>query len=404
MKLKIIVVTLIILTLLTPVSEAQSRRVKVGLLDNVDDVLIKADNGIRVVLDNGLELSLNLDKSYNFISQNDLVLFGQNVFQEDRYIVYPLKSEDLLSVNGRKYRGFLEILNTDQGLTVINNIKFDHYLASVVGSEINANWPLESLKAQTVVARTYALRNIASHLSKGYNLSATVRSQAYKGVAFEHPRTLKAVRETKNEVATYQGELIASVYHSSAGGQTAQGSTIWGSETPYLQSVSSPDDLSPHYSWKSEYSKREIEKILVTKNILIKDLQEITLENIGPSGRPSLVRIHDINNKYYDIDSSRFRFWLGLRSTRFTIVKNNSLRLSRNKSRFSFDIERLGVDNKLKLKDQNDSYLFSGYGWGHGVGMSQWGAYKMSKEGYSYQEILKHYYYGIRITKMELEE
>ncbi|OCL25174.1 hypothetical protein U472_12445 [Orenia metallireducens] len=398
MKIKLnLLVVLVLLFAMTSISNASVDKVKVGILDDVEEVLIGAENGIKVMLDNGVELSLILADRFNVKKNNDLISFGKNIFQEDKILIYPVDSNSLISVNGRKYRGYLEILNNNKGLTVVNHVDFDYYLASVVGSEISARWPMDSLKAQAVVARTYALRNIKSHASKGYNLSATVRSQAYKGYAFEHPRTLTAVKETHNEVAIYQGQLIAAVYHSTAGGQTAKGATIWSSDTPYLQSVSSPDDISPHYSWQKEYSKDEIEKILVAKGVPLTGLKQISLEGVGPSGRASFIRIFDINDRIYDVDSSTFRFWLGLKSTRFTINNSSSLKLSNLDNSFTFDLESLGVKDDFTTTDEDDHYQFVGYGWGHGVGMSQWGAYQMAKEGYTYQEILKHYYQGIDI-------
>jgi len=399
MKIKLnLLVILVLLFTMTSISNASIDTVKVGILDDVEEFLIGADKGVKVVLDNGVEFSLTLADGFNVSKNNDLIYFGKNIFQEDKILIYPVDSNSLISANGRKYRGYLEVLNHDKGLTVVNHVDFDYYLASVVGSEISAKWPMESLKAQAVVARTYALRNMKSHASKGYNLSATVRSQAYKGYSFEHPRTLTAVKETRNEVATYQGKLIASVYHSTAGGQTAKGATIWSSDTPYLQSVSSPDDVSPHYSWRKEYSKAEIERILIKKGVPITGLKGITLEDVGPSGRASFIRIFDGNGKIYDVDSSTFRFWLGLKSTRFIIDNSTSLRLSNLDNNFTFDLATLGVENAFTTA-KDDSYQFVGYGWGHGVGMSQWGAYQMAKDGYTYQEILKHYYQGIDIIE-----
>ena len=399
MKIKLnLLVVLVLLFAMTSISNASIDTVKVGILDDVGAALIGADNGVKVVLNDGVEFNLISSDRFNIKKNNDLIYFGKNIFQEDKVLVYPVGSNSLISVNGRKYRGYLEILNHTKGLTVVNHLGFDYYLASVVGSEISAKWPMESLKAQAIVARTYALRNMKSHASKGYNLSATVRSQAYKGYSFEHPRTLTAVQKTHNEVATYQGQLIAAVYHSTAGGQTAKGATIWSSDTPYLQSVSSPDNISPHYSWQKEYSKGEIEKILVAKGVSLTGLKKIALEDVGPSGRASFIRIFDSNDRIYDVDSSTFRFWLGLKSTRFIINRNNSLRLSNLDNSFTFDLATLGVEDSFTTTE-DDRYQFIGHGWGHGVGMSQWGAYQMAENGYAYQEILKHYYQGIDIVK-----
>ncbi len=383
MRLKTFAI-LLILIMAAPLVTARDRIVKVGLLDDINKVSIKAKEGIRVLSDEVKPLLLAENIEYDFKWDENFIIVNDNYFTAPSLLIWPARQGNLLSVNGRKYRGYIEISKDAEGLTVVNHVNFSNYLASVVGSEINSNWPLEVLKAQAVVARTYALRNMGSHLSRGYNLSSTVSSQAYKGVSCESERTIRAVYDTKGEVIIYNGDLISAVYHSTAGGQTAKGAVIWGSDLPYLQSVISFDDRSPYYSWQKEYSKEEIEKILIDKKINIEQLKGIALKDRGPSGRPKTIIIEDSMGSIYKVDSSKFRFWLGLRSTRFTITK--AIPISFNCGRNSYSKDLAGV-----------RYFFTGYGWGHGVGMSQWGAYQLAKEGFDYQEILQHYYIGTRI-------
>ncbi len=397
-----LVVMLFLLVIMMGSVAYASEIVKVGLLDNASEVTISNNDKIKVE-SSGLELIFD-DQIYKVKKEDQFIIINNRRFKVDKLKIYSSSKNSLLVVNDRKYRGNLKVLNKNTGLTVINEVDFDSYLASVVGSEIKATWPIEVLKAQAVVARTYALRNLDSHQEQGYNLSATVRSQAYKGVEFEHPRTSQAVRDTHGEVAKYNEELIAAVYHSTAGGNTAQGATIWSSNTPYLQSVLSPDRISPHYSWKKEYSKSDIERILIKEGLDILSLKDITLKQIGPSGRPKSFLIHDLNGKVYEVDSSIFRFWLGLKSTKLIINRGYSLRLSRPMDKFSFDLTSLGLNSGFIMEDATSLYSFVGYGWGHGVGMSQWGAYQLAKDGYNYQQILHHYYQGIDIIREELEE
>lgn len=389
---------MVVLIVFVMLGQARGQEIiKIGLLDDVQESVIGAEDGLRVLEDNGESISLTEKDVYQFEKKGDNIGFADNQLTSESLIIYPQDFNSLISVNGLEYKGYIEILNRPQGLTVINYVDFKNYLSSVVGSEVSSSWPMETLKAQVVVARTYALRNLESHLSRGYNLSATVRSQAYKGVGVSNERTQRAVKETEGEVVVYNGNLISAVYHSTAGGQTAAGATVWGSETPYLQSVSSNDTESPHYSWEKVYSREEIENILRSRGISIKNLDRIKLEDKGPSSRPRSISVYDLDGSRYSINSNQFRSWLDLRSTRFAIKRDNSLRFKIPLNRFSFDLNNLGKSRSFNLTDKDGAYRFVGNGWGHGVGMSQWGAYQMAKEGYSYDQILAHYYQGTEI-------
>nr|WP_275579370.1 SpoIID/LytB domain-containing protein [Halanaerobacter jeridensis] len=265
----------------------------------------------------------------------------------------------------------MQLINKKQTITVVNKVKMADYLASVIGSEIDPKWPEAALRAQAVVARTYALRNLNSYLSQGYHLSNTIYSQVYKGHRVTTPKVYQAVKDTAGQVLTYRGELISAVYHSNAGGKTAQGAVIWGGETPYLQSVDSKDYDAPNYQWQKKYSREELKKILSSKGIKISKIDRIGLQGLGPSGRAEKVVIND-GQQEVSVDSSKFRFWLNLRSTKFSMER------------------------------YEQGYVFIGKGWGHGVGMSQWGAYQMAKEGSTYQEILHHYYQNTKLVKKDV--
>ena len=215
------------------------------------------------------------------------------------------------------------------------------------------------------------MRNLNSHASKGYHLSNTIYSQVYKGHHVTTPRLYQAVRETAGEVLTYQGQLISAVYHSNAGGKTAQGAVIWGGNHPYLQSVKSKDHRAPNYQWEKKYKQEQLIKILTAQGFDLATIEKINLTGRGPSGRARGVVLTG-RNKTIEVDSSDFRFWLDLRSTKFSVTR------------------------------VNNGYVFKGKGWGHGVGMSQWGACQMAKEGHAYQEILDHYYQNTKLVKKDV--
>lgn len=248
----------------------------------------------------------------------------------------------------------------------IINLELEEYVLGVVGAEMPASFNIEALKAQAILARTYALKSIKN----GKKLPDTVSTQAYKDnselqklwkndYTKYYEKIKKAVNETKGKVILYNNEYIDAVYHSTSNGKTENSKNVWKNILPYLVSVDSSWDKNV-----KSYKKETIFEINEFCNILKLDVEEpITYEIIhNETGR---VRQITINNKTFA--GTEFRNLLKLRSTDFEIEIN---------------------DEKVKVTT---------YGYGHGVGMSQYGANEMAKQGYSYIQILKHYYTGVVI-------
>lgn len=248
----------------------------------------------------------------------------------------------------------------------IINLELEEYVLGVVGAEMSASFNIEALKAQAILARTYALKSIKN----GKKLTDTVSTQAYKDnselqklwkndYTKYYEKIKKAVNETKGKVILYNNEYIDAVYHSTSNGKTENSKNVWKNILPYLVSVDSSWDKNV-----KSYKKETIFEINEFCNILKLDVEEpITYEIIhNETGR---VRQITINNKTFS--GTEFRNLLKLRSADFEIEIN---------------------DEKVKVTT---------YGYGHGVGMSQYGANEMAKQGYSYIQILKHYYTGVVI-------
>lgn len=248
----------------------------------------------------------------------------------------------------------------------IINLELEEYVLGVVGAEMPASFNIEALKAQAILARTYALKSIKN----GKKLTDTVSTQAYKDnselqklwkndYTKYYEKIKKAVNQTKGKVILYNNEYIDAVYHSTSNGKTENSKNVWKNSLPYLVSVDSSWDKNV-----KSYKKETIFEINEFCNILKLDVEEpITYEIIhNETGR---VRQITINNKTFS--GTEFRNLLKLRSADFEIEIN---------------------DEKVKVTT---------YGYGHGVGMSQYGANEMAKQGYSYIQILKHYYTGVVI-------
>lgn len=246
-------------------------------------------------------------------------------------------------------------------------LELEEYLIGVVASEMPASFNSEALKAQAIVARTYALKRI----SENKTLTDTVSTQVYKDNTelkdlwkndFNkyYSKVKNAVESTKGIVLTYNGAYIDAVYHSTSNGMTEDAIYVWGNDIPYLKSVESKSDKNV-----SSY-KREVtftyEKLSNALNTEINKDTTFVLER-NSSGRVTNVKVNDI-----EIKGTTFRSLLGLRSTDFTIEL------------------------------ASDSVIITTYGYGHGVGMSQYGANSLANMGYSYKSILSHYYQNISFT------
>ena len=279
----------------------------------------------------------------------------------------------VLSVNGRTYRGKIEVIKEQKGLLVVNELPLELYVAGLINQEISSKWPIEVVKAQAVIARTYAMYQKKKRAAGDYHMEATVADQVYSGNITEDERSLYAVKETIGKVLTYNGELALTVYHSNSGGMTEDAKNIWGKDYPYLKQVkSSFDKDSSHFSWILNMSPQSVEAALKDAGYSISDIQNIIPIYTTNSGRVIKVMMHYAGGKL-EISGEDLRKAIGydkLKSTMFT------------------------------LEMINGSFVFNGKGYGHGVGLSQWGAKGMAEKGYKYTEILEHFYPGTRIEQI----
>lgn len=251
----------------------------------------------------------------------------------------------------------------------ILNLTLENYLIGVLGAEMPATFNLEALKAQAVVARTYTLKSI----STGKVLTDNESTQSYKsdlelkqlwGNSYEtyYNKIKMAVLETEGEYLTYNNNYIEAVYHSTSNGKTEDASSVWGNYFPYLVSVSSIyDESNPTFLYEKKISYEEISTKL---NITVNNNSELIVLSYTNGDRVGSI---SINGKIYS--GVLFRNLLGLRSATFDFSK------------------------------EPDGIKFTTKGYGHGVGMSQYGANGLAKNGYSYKDILKHYYPGVNILK-----
>jgi SpoIID/LytB domain protein len=305
----------------------------------------------------------------------------------------------------RIYRGRLQFLPKDSGLTIINRLNMEEYLYGVIPSEMEYIWPTEALEAQAIAARTYAISHKNAFNSRGFDLLPTIASQVYGGVQAERVSTNIAVDATRGRILTYNGKPISAFYTGNSGGYTASSLDLWGDNVPYLQAV--PDKLLPiqdqpmgpeelaewlttrpqtysnnpkysaqsHFRWTAWISRLEIERRLRLGD----KLGHINSIEITGRTRTGVVTKVTINGTIgnYTITGDAIRAKLGgLRSNMFIL------------------------EPKLGKDDLPEYFIFNGGGWGHGVGLDQSGAAGMAADGYQCEEILSHYYPGTDLDQL----
>lgn len=303
-----------------------------------------------------------------------------------------------LTWNGKKYRGELVISQTDSGFLVVNNLSMDSYLRGVVPLEIGNRTAAEfaAVQAQAVAARTYAYKHLTS--ARAFDMYATVQDQVYGGVDAEKPQSDSAITTTADVVVLYNGQPITTPYHSTCGGSTAAVSEVWYDQPdqPYLRPVSDKIpgsnsfycDPSPRFSWTQNYDaaglRGVMEKYLATYSRAPKSglgrITDIREQGRTPSGRVAALAVQTESGTY-TLRGNDIRFVL--RDPKGAILNSTS---------FNFTRETSG--------GEVSSFIVNGHGYGHGIGMCQWGAIGRARGGQNYRTILETYYPGTTIGRI----
>ncbi len=272
-------------------------------------------------------------------------------------------------IGDRWYRGRTLVVPTDKGLDVVNWVDLEEYLYSVIGGEMDAGWPQEALKAQAIAARTYALyKRNEQRNNPTYDLGDSPdRWQIYKGVMSESPTIYAAVDGTAGKVLTHNNEIILSVFHACSGGHTENVEDVWGNPLAYLRAVQDYDQNISACNWERTFTSSEISSRISG----VGNVKEMVAEVLSPFRSVKALRI--VGDKGTRVlKGEEVRTALRLRSTRFNITKG-----------------------------ANGSFVLQGLGFGHGLGMSQWGAYNLARQGANHLQILGHYYQGVALTPIK---
>ncbi|HHV29288.1 SpoIID/LytB domain-containing protein [Acetivibrio mesophilus] len=387
-----------------------------AIIDNIDPVL---NTGEYSVVDPSMSRITVLSKDEKVMLMFDSIYYAFQVQPEN-------KDENcVLRINGddkKRYRGAFEILRlSGSDMTVINVINIEEYLYGVVPYEIQASSHPEALKSQAVAARTYTVNNLNKYKRLQFDLCPTVYSQVYKGFDGEAASTNKAVDDTKGKIVTYNGKPASVFYFSSSGGRTEDVKNVWGSEGyPYLLSVEDKYESgdSWHYNWEVSFTAQKIKQIMVDRGFKLGDIQGIYITKRSEAGRATEVIVKgsqgekvytngstrnflSLDSQWYDITTDADIFVKGNddESTK-TQLGGTKVMTASGLQTISSSSGKLNVVNSAGMKVVPlipTNYTFKGKGWGHAVGMSQEGAKGMAKAGFTYEEILSHYFPGTKV-------
>lgn len=281
--------------------------------------------------------------------------------------------------DNKPYRGKIEVLPMGEGVALVNLVDLEDYLKGVLYNEVSHYWPMEALKAQAVVARSYALYRIQNPKGGFYDLTAGEDSQVYRGVNAERYRLNLAIDSTRGEILVYEGAVLPAFYHSCCGGKTEPASELWDGLSgvgPINQSVDDPYcKISPHFRWKCAVASFDLIAGLSGFGVKGELVRELVIKERTASGRAKVVQICT-EEGCWDLSGKDLRRALGPSRIKSLFFRANVLLNGR-------------------------AVEFQGKGWGHGVGMCQWGAYAMALQGKDYRQILGFYYPGANLTRVE---
>lgn len=447
--ISIIIIFLIALNFSAPISYGDSPEqyyvdVKVGAnVSALSYITISSNSGFAVFSkeDKNHELfEIPTDKILVSGSSNEIDIFDINnnyitsIPGDGSSIIGSMGRDSIVQVGSNKYRDYITFLTKGNEIYIINHIEMENYLYGVVPKEIPASSPIEALKAQAIVARSFALSGINKHKSEGYNLCDKVDCQVYGAYDNEHPSTNQAVDETRGMKVYYNGAIASTYFHSTSGGYTEDSSKVWSAALPYLVAVEdSFSSNSPNSSWTVSMSQKEVYDKLMAAGINVGEVLDMEILSKSEANRVQQLKIKGTNGETV-ITGAQLRTMLGstaLKSTWFNIDTTGSSSNSTSKvyaidgssmypttislnNAYILDagsrvqVSRSSVSRAIgsgrtnsigggTLASSPKTFVFNGKGYGHGVGMSQYGAIEMARLGYNYYDIITHYFKGVEV-------
>ncbi len=345
---------------------------------------------------------------------------GENILASGEEL-FITSEGDLMKIGEKKYRGGAVIRKNGEAFDVINKVDIEEYLYGVVSKEMSPSWNTEALKAQAIVARTMVFSSLKDkHSDLGFELCATTNCQVYGGYEAEHENTNRAVNETAGLIVKYNGEAAKTFYSAGNGGYTERAENVWGGSIPYLvtmkDSYEKTDEISS-LTWTLEVTPSEIAEGIKKYGGDVGQVTNMRIKEASESGRIIELEVTGTDGSFI-LTKEKTRTFLGLRSQLYTISGGTSEiyaldgegkkqtagnkviggdgKITEQKSSYVIDMEGISP-----IVSGSDSFTLTGRGYGHGIGMSQWGAKAMGDEGKTAAEILGFYFPGTNVESYE---
>ncbi|MFH1873802.1 MAG: SpoIID/LytB domain-containing protein [Pseudomonadota bacterium] len=349
--------------------------IRVAIQKNIPNLTIvsMADHSLTIS-DKNTNQEIWNGNSANIASHKTGLQINNNNIHTSNIIIEA--SNNLFQVGSNIYRGKLRVIKQNNSLLVINDLPLETYIAGLINSEISSSWPEETIKAQAIAARTYALNQIEqrkrANPSNLYDIGATTLDQVYFGAHREDLKSIRLVKATQGEVLKCEGKIFPAYYHSCCGGQTQKASNVWEHAKGPAPILDRFCERSPKHDWEFKISLKDfLHKISANKQQLNK-IVSITTIPFFDSPRVNTLLI-ETTDDVLEIKATELRSLFG-----YSIFKSTW----------------------FEVKLEGNQLTFQGRGYGHGVGMCQWGAKGMAEQGYNYQDILKFYYPNAEIAKI----
>lgn len=351
-------------------------RIRVKIDETSTAFTFDSDIPVDVLVDGELRTRVNTSKIRIETRFDSVVVvpLGGTTTRASRITLRPTSGE-AFPYDGVDYRGTMVLRASKNGIDLINELPLTDYLYGVVRKELAPGWPMAVLKAQAVASRSFALHRMINKHGEPFHVSATSKSQVYGGRTAETPRIKRAVDRTRGEVLAYRGRVVPAYFHANSGGYIEKPESVWGGDqTGFIRSKRDQWSLeSNHAQWTESLTTDQIN------------------HGLRSAGHPALnsgrASIH-VKSKLPSERASTIQY----------ASRDGTVSLSANDFRVAVGAGKMKSTWITSVREDGDQITFSGRGWGHGVGMSQWGARAMAESGKSYGEILQFYFEPTRIA------
>mgnify|MGYP000005099963 CR=1 FL=1 len=374
------------------ISNSESNFIRVLINEKTDELSLNVDSPIILSNVHQKIAKINSGNKILFTKVEDKLkaTISDKTFLSDTFFISSGEEDSILRIDEKKIRGRLKIFTVNSQIKVVNQIGLEDYVKGVITKEMplgKGNENYEALKAFSICVRTYALLKISENKSF-FDIYPDTRDQVYGGVDAENPLSNKIVDETRGQILLYNGSPAVIFYHAACGGYTEDAKNVFSkNDLPYLKSIQDGEQpfcsIAPKFYWTEEFPESLfISRLFDAKLITNKNYSIISLDI---KSRFESGRVKELNISL--IDSSQITKNITLLGNGIRSIIKTSDGKSILRSTF-FDISL----------DENNKVIISGKGYGHGVGLCQWGAIGQSRQGIDYQTILKHYFPGTKIS------